>query len=411
MAATGMTGFARSRLAVGLAIVVALVLAAVAALALLELRGGSRTVTASFTRTVGIYPGSDVRILGVKVGEIEQVVPQGRTVKVTMTYSTEYKVPVDVKAIVVPPSLVSDRYIQLAPVYKGGRELPDNAELSKDRTVIPVELDEVYSSLDELGRALGPEGANSTGELSRLLKTGRKNLEGNGEQLGKTLADFSQALDTLATGRKDLFGSISNLQKFTKVLADSDREVRRFNSKLASVSKQLADERQELSSALKNLAIALGQVTKFVKDNREELVKNVDALTDVTSALVKQRSALIDIVDFAPVGATNLSLSYNPRSGTIDARDNLMGPYDPASFVCSLMTHVLPVDEIPKTCFDLAKRLHDSGAQLTPELGKLLGLQVPTPGAKNDSGKQDGPLPSGEASNDPSFGGILGGSK
>ncbi|MQA23873.1 MAG: MCE family protein [Micromonosporaceae bacterium] len=415
MAATGsgvVAGFARSKLAVGLAIAVALVLAAVAAVFLLDLRAGGRTVTAHFTRTVGIYPGSDVRILGVKVGEIEEVVPRGKTVRVTMNYSTEYQVPVDVKAIVVPPSLVSDRYIQLAPVYKGGRELANHATLSKSRTVVPLELDEVYSSLDELGRALGPEGANSTGELSRLLKTERKNLEGNGEQLGKTLSDFSKALDTLASGRKDLFGSISNLQKFTKVLADSDKEVRRFNSKLASVSKQLSAERDELSGALRSLAKALGHVTKFVRDNRKELVKNVDLLTDVTSSLVKQQSALIDVLDFAPVGASNLALSYNPRSGTIDARDTLMGPYDPASFVCSLMVHVLPTDDIPQACFDLAQRLHDGGAQLTPELGKLLGLSVPTPGPKGGSDKKKGPLPSGESqSSDPTFGGILGGSR
>ncbi|MGH3750104.1 MAG: MCE family protein, partial [Micromonosporaceae bacterium] len=372
--------FTRSKLMIGIAAAVVVVLLAAAALSLFQLQVETRTVTAHFPRAVGIYAGSDVRILGVKVGEIDSVTPEGRTVRVAMSYTTDIKVPVDAKAVVVPPSLVSDRYVQLAPVYRGGPELADGAQLSPDRTVAPVELDEIYSSLDDLSTALGPDGANSTGALSDLLKTGRKNLEGNGEQLGQTLEDLSDAMETLSNGREDLFGSITHLQRFTKVLANSDKQVRRFNNRLASVSNQLAEERDELSKALHNLGKALGHVTRFVKDNREELVKNVNVLTDVSSALVRQRSALIDVMDHAPTAATNLALAYNPRSGTIDTRMNLMGPHDPAAFVCSLMVHVLPTQEIPKACFSLADKLHKSGAELTPELGKLLGLSIPLPG-------------------------------
>ncbi|MGH3741973.1 MAG: hypothetical protein ACRDT1_11635, partial [Micromonosporaceae bacterium] len=142
----------------------------------------------------------------------------------------------------------------------------------------------------------------------------------------------------------------------------------------------------------------------------EELVKNVNVLTDVSSALVRQRSALIDVMDHAPTAATNLALAYNPRSGTIDTRMNLMGPHDPAAFVCSLMVHVLPTQEIPKACFSLADKLHKSGAELTPELGKLLGLSIPLPGKDDDGGGERKPGPSGETdSSDPTLGGILGG--
>ncbi|MGH3714420.1 MAG: MCE family protein [Micromonosporaceae bacterium] len=411
---TAMASFAKSKLAIGLAIAVAVVLAAVAAIALWRAQGPGRTVTAHFTRTVGIYPGSDVRILGVQVGKILEVEPEGRTVKVVMRYDSDYKVPADAKAIVVPPSLVSDRYIQLAPAYRGGPALKDGADLPPSRGVTPMELDEVYIALDDLAKALGPQGANSTGKLSNLLKVGRANLEGNGEQLGSTLTDLSLALETLAEGRQDLFGTIDNLSAFTRVLAESDKEVRRFNTQLAGVAEQLAAEREELAAALKNLGVALGHVTKFVRDNREELVKNINGLTDVSAALVRQRAALIEIMDIAPLGLSNLALSYNAKSGTTDSRSNLMGPYDAASYVCSLMVHSVPIEEIPKQCFSLAKRLHDGGAQLTPELAKLLGLSLPAPGGNGNAGddRSTPPLPSGETeSSDPSFGGILGGSR
>ena len=171
---------------------------------------------------------------------------------------------------------------------------------------------------------------------------------------------------------------------------------------------------QELLAALRNLGVALREVTGFVKENRKELVRNVEGLTEVSTALVRQRTAMIDVLDIAPTGLQNLALSYNAKSGTTDSRANLMGPYDPAGYVCSLMVHVLPSEEIPGECFALARRLHESDMPLTPELGKLLGLSVPVPDRTEpdtDAGRSaEVPLASGEVrSQDPTFGGILGG--
>src|SRR6185369_9599820 len=96
-------------------------------------------------------------------------------------------------------------------------------------------------------------------------------------------------------------------------------------------------ERDELAAALRSLAIALADVTSFIRDNREALTSNVDALADVTGVLVRQQKAIIEVLDVAPLTLSNLNLAYNSRSGTIDTRDNALGPYDPASFVCKLL--------------------------------------------------------------------------
>ena len=86
-----------------------------------------------------------------------------------------------VRAAIIPPSLVSDRYVQLAdfascttgcPVLASGAAIPMN------QTAAPVELDDIYAALDKLNVALGPKGANSTslsakGPLSDLIDVGR----------------------------------------------------------------------------------------------------------------------------------------------------------------------------------------------------------------------------------------------
>ena len=59
---------------------------------------GSRTVTAHFDRAVGVYPGTHLRVMGVRVGEVTSVVPEGNSVRVEMTYDSEYKIPADAEA-------------------------------------------------------------------------------------------------------------------------------------------------------------------------------------------------------------------------------------------------------------------------------------------------------------------------
>jgi len=81
----------------------------------------TRHLAVHFVATVGLQPGSDVRILGVRVGEVVAVTPQGRTVTVDLRYDATYDVPADAQAVIVPPSVVSDRYVQLAPAYTAGK--------------------------------------------------------------------------------------------------------------------------------------------------------------------------------------------------------------------------------------------------------------------------------------------------
>jgi phospholipid/cholesterol/gamma-HCH transport system substrate-binding protein len=239
--------------------------------------------------------------------------------------------------VILAPSLVSDRYVQFAPVYDGGETMEDGATVPLERTATPVELDAVYGALDDLSAALGPTGANEDGALSDLIDTGAANLDGNGEALGRTLTGFSQAVRTLAENRDDLFSSLDNLQQFTTALATVDTQVRRFNDNLAAVADQLAGEREDLARAVDLLTQALGDVADFVRDNTALLTGNVDKLADVTLTLVQQRQALAEVLDVAPAALGNLAHAYNPDYGTLDTRDNSLGSTNADVIVCQIL--------------------------------------------------------------------------
>jgi phospholipid/cholesterol/gamma-HCH transport system substrate-binding protein len=358
------------------AVVPVVVLVLVVAAAVTMLRGDdTRTLVAHFPRTVSIYEGSDVRVLGVPIGQVDSVTPDGTDVAVTMSYDASVKIPADAKAVIVAPSVVGDRFIQLTPAYQGGDTLADGADLGTDRTAVPLELDQIYSSLDDLTVALGPTGANRKGALTDLLEVTAKNFGGQGAKFHQTIEDFGRLSQTLDDNKEQLFGSARALEGFIGTLARNDGVVRRFNASLGNVSSELAGERQELSASLHNLAIALGEVSSFVKDNRDVLGRNIKGLNQVSQVLVKRRDELDKILDTAPLALNNLALTYNPQSGTLDTSSNTgeilnQIQSDPSTFLCGVL---LQADKTGALC-DLAQQALKrpaSGAGRTAASGDL----------------------------------------
>ncbi|MFE3053722.1 MCE family protein [Nocardia sp. NPDC059239] len=306
-------------------------------------RLNTTTITAYFDKSIGIYKGSDVRVLGVPVGRVDSVDPQGDVVKVVMKVDRSYDIPADAKAAQITPSVVSDRYIQLAPAYKGGPKMARNATIPKDRTATPVEVDRLYNSITELSKALGPEGANkpdgATGEgaLNQLVRTGAANLAGNGDALGNSFTQLSKAAHVLSDSRTDIFDTVKNLQTFVQTLADNDAQVRTFNTQLASLAGFLSDERQTLGQALNLLSVALGDVARFIDNNRDLVQSNADALTKLTQTLADQRDDLAKALPLIPTALSNLINVHNGETGTLDMRPNFTDLQDPFGVICKML--------------------------------------------------------------------------
>lgn len=353
---------------------------------------GEKRYSAVFSGVVGLYEGNDVRVLGVKVGSVDKVTPRGTDVLVEMVVDRGVKLPADAKAAIVAPSLVSDRYVQFAPAYIAGAQLAEGTVIGQDRTSTPLEVDDLYASLNRLSVTLGPNGVNKNGALSDLLDTLAKNADGNGQALNDTITQLSKLSSTLSGYSDDLFGTVDNLQKFTTTLANSDAAVRQFSQQVADVTGFLASERADLGAAVNQLSIALGLVQKFINDNRSKIKSNVDKLAGVTQVLVDQRAALAEVLDLAPVALSNIINSYNGSSGTLDSRGNINElTQPPIVLVCSLIRQGSPAQLPPllaDTCDKLAPVVQGlvplpSPAEIVSSLqqGKLPPLPLPLAGA------------------------------
>lgn len=355
----------RARAGQVIGIVVALLLV-VGAVVFLRSGSDTKTATAYFPKAIHVYKGSEVSVLGVRVGTITGVRPEGTQVRVDFEYDAGQKIPADAFAVFVEPTLVADRALQLAPVYAGGPVLADRAVIPLARTDVPIELDDFNRNLSRLAAALGPNGANRDGAVSRAVQVGADNLRGQGPALHSTLTNVAELLTTLDSNKGALLDTIHNLQLFSTALAQHDAETRSFTTNLATVTAQLAAERGSFAAAVHEVGIALEQVTTFVKSNRQLLATDVAELSRVTTILAKERVLLAHIADIGAVGVGNYPHMYTPSARTYNARfDNNDRQDNPALFICQLYESV---GGSPQQCLDYLKPL--GGLPIPPKAAR-----------------------------------------
>lgn len=376
---------------------------------------GKKYVYADFPKTISVYKGSDVKILGVQVGKVDSVTPMGTFVRVKLSYDDTYKVPADAKAAVISPSIVGDRFVQLTPAYKGGAILADNAHLGLKRTATPLELDTIFGSINDLDVALGPQGANApdkngVGALTRLLDSTAKNFGGEGVQFNQSIKNLSKLTKTLADNKDQLFGASREIEQFVNTLAKNDGTVRKFAQSLSSGSSLLANDRQVLADALDNLSVALTDVRGYVHENRALLSRNINGLTSVSNTIVKDRQALAYTLKVGPVALNNLALAYDPTVGSLDTRMDIGQNVhelttSPTALLCTILSG-LPGVSCPASSSSSAASLSN------PAVKKAL-KQVEA----NNAGSDQRTLPFGTAVHstkpdyDPTLAGLVGVSK
>ena len=125
------------------------------------------------------------------------------------------------------PSLVSGRFVQFEPVYTGGDRLEDGAMIALEKTAVPVTFDDVKQQLTDLATTLGPDKGRRDGPLAVAITAIEKGLrDGNSTELRRAVTELRGAATALSDGRSDLFGTIRNLNTFTKNLALNDAALR-----------------------------------------------------------------------------------------------------------------------------------------------------------------------------------------
>lgn len=325
----------RAHVRIGLGAVLVLTLIAGIAVAWQALASSGRTaVVAYFKNSNGIFVGDEVRILGVAVGKIDIIEPQPQRVKITFFYDSKYQVPADAKAVILSPSLVTSRAIQLTPAYTGGPQLGNDAVIPLERTAVPVEWDDLRLDLERLAQMLQPTRPGNVSALGAVVNTAANNLRGQGATIRETLVKLSQAVSALADHSNDLFSTVRNLSILVSALQSSADLMRQLNQNLASVTGLVANDPGEVGKAVAALADAVGDVTGFVAENRETLGTSADKLASVSQVLNASLGDIKQALHIAPTELQNFMNIYQPAQGTLSGAPAFNNFANPIAFLC-----------------------------------------------------------------------------
>ena len=309
-------------------------------------------LTAYFTKAIGLFENSDVDILGVPVGVVTEVVPEGTQVRVEMEIDSQYKIEKSEEtfAQIVPISVISDRYIQLGPVYEGeGEFLADGDTLDTSVTQIPAELDDVFKQLKKLLDAIEPGKEGEPGALGDLIVQLNATLKDRERDLQGTLIHGAELTGTLADAESDISGLLVNLDNLFSKLATRADSMSELNRNFALVMTALAESRTDLEGTLANLSDMTNEVGDFAVQNGDRLGRDLTLASKITSSIIRHRQSFEESLVWLPVVGEGLrNAHHGGKYDTSDVRDNAN-----AKLECELFD-ALPAgpikDELRKIC-------------------------------------------------------------
>jgi phospholipid/cholesterol/gamma-HCH transport system substrate-binding protein len=267
--------------ALKLAIFAAITLALTGALAqtLGSLGFGGTAYRAHFTDVTGVLPGDDVRISGVKVGQVKSVRLVGKGLaELEFTVDDAIALPTSTRVKIRYRNLVGQRYVAL---YEG----PTAGTLAKGgliplaQTSPALDLTALFNGFRPLFAGLEADGVNRFAyEIIQVLQGERgtmADLLRRTASLTTTLADRDEAIARV----------VSNLGAVLATLGDRDRELSQTIKVLQELVSGLAADREAIGSALSGIGDLAAATSDLLADARPSLKADIGLLGTLAGTL------------------------------------------------------------------------------------------------------------------------------
>lgn len=261
--------------------------------------GGGAVYQAVFTSASNLEKGDDVRVAGVKVGEVRSVDHHERN-HALVSFRVEHGVELTSAstAEIRFLNLIGDRYLAI----EEGRGV-DGAEPVEEGDTIPLErtrpsldLTVLFNGFKPLFQALTPEQVN---ELSMNLV---QVLQGEGGTV-RGLLEHTASLTGELADRDELIGQVvTNLSETMDTVNERREQLSTLVVELRDWMRDLAADRETIGSSLDNISALTVTVADLLRRGRPLLKKDVRALERLARLLNKpdQRADLVDLLERMP---------------------------------------------------------------------------------------------------------------
>ncbi len=255
-------------------------------------------VKADFTEATQLAETADVRISGVKVGRVTEIVLADGHTRATLEIQPRYApIPRDSRAILRQKTLLGETFVQLSPGERSSGDLPDGGLLPRDQVLTTVQLDEITRALDPQTRD----------DLSRLLRGLADATEGHAGDLNDALGNlgpFSEDTTELLTVLDEQHGALRRVVRDTgRVLGALGRRQGELSGLVTAGDRVLSTtsaRNRELADAVRILPTTLAELQLTLDDLRGLAVDAGPVVSELRPAARAFGPTLTDAAALAP---------------------------------------------------------------------------------------------------------------
>lgn len=249
----------------------------------------STSITAILPSTNNLFVGSEVRVLGLQVGNVTSIEPMGEVVRVELRVDGQ-ELPADVRADLKPTSLLGERFVQLSPPYTGGPTFDDGGEIPLERTSAPVDVDDVLRSFDNFLRSLDRDA------LAGLIDSLADTFAGQGEGLNELIDEGSESFRVLADSSEDLNALVNEFAVLNETLATREQTIGRTLDRLSIILQTLIEERDNIIASIASLRRLVIELRPLLDEHTAPLIADLEVLATTLSTVERNLERVGDVV-------------------------------------------------------------------------------------------------------------------
>jgi phospholipid/cholesterol/gamma-HCH transport system substrate-binding protein len=226
---------------------------------------------AYFSDAIGLTNDNQVRVAGIKVGQVNSIELVGDRVLVTMDIDNNIKIPRDATASIKLATLLGTKFVNIDGAGPGPY-LADGDTIPLEQTTVPYQIFQAANEGTGVLEGLnGPRLNKLLVQLTKLVRTSRG-------ELGHALAGLNRLGAGLNERAPELRELLSGADDLTKLLADEGDNINALIDSSNTVLATLAQKREEIQSLLASTELMAGELADLVKTHRAQLDGILDNL-------------------------------------------------------------------------------------------------------------------------------------
>jgi phospholipid/cholesterol/gamma-HCH transport system substrate-binding protein len=249
--------------------------------------GGKTAYKAVFGDVTGLLPGNEIRIAGVRVGQVDGIELNERQLAVVeFSLDNDRKIPESTVARLRYRNIVGERYVALTEGPGSPEPLREGGTLPLAQTRNALDLTVLFNGFRPLFQALDPQTTNQA--AFELVQT----LQGEGGTIESLMARTASLTNTIAD-RDEVIGRVLvNLEKVLATVDERGSELSDLIVQLRRLAAGFAEDRKAIGGSLDGISELTTATAGLLSDIRQPLAADITQLRRLSTTLDENKKVI-----------------------------------------------------------------------------------------------------------------------